>query len=198
MKLILLILGKILFFLESTKSKLITLHLQSKYTRKAKKIGKCVKFNGVCIIAHVENIEIGNNVHIGDNAYISGEGGLYIGDNTHISRNLVLYTDSHNYNGNLLPYDNSNILKNVIIEKNVWIGTNVTILPGSHIKEGAIIGAGTVIVGIVEKLAIYGAAQGKVIKYRDKKHYNLLNNSKKYGGPNGNHLHHKCSKEENQ
>jgi len=184
--------GKILFFLHYKKKQYINLYLQEKYYKKTKSIGKCVYFNGVSYIGSIENIEIGNNVHLGDNAYISAKGGLYIGDNTHISRNLVLYTDSHNYEGNYLPYDNTLRLKKVIIEKNVWIGMNVTILPGTHIKEGAIIGAGAVVVGIVDRYSIYGASIGKTIKLRDKEHYERLNVEKQYGARNGNKLSKEC------
>ena len=140
----------------------------------------------------VANIEIGNNVHIGNNAHISGLGGLYIGDNTHISRNLLLYTDNHHYKGKYLPYDNTYIKKKVIIERNVWVGMNVVILPGSHIKEGAIIGAGAVVSGVVESLAIYGASLGKVINARDEEHYNQLEDSNQYGAISGKKLSNEC------
>ena len=72
---------------------------------------------------------IENNVHIGENAFIRAEGGLFIGENTHVSRNLMLYTVNHNYKGKNVPYDETVIKKPVHIEKNVWIGMNVNILP---------------------------------------------------------------------
>ncbi len=189
---IIIIIGKVLYFLGHIKNKLVSKYLQDKYYQRAKKIGKCVRFNGVSYIGGIENIEIGNNVHIGDNAYIAGSGGLIIGDNTHISRNLLLYADNHNYNGEYLPYDNIYINKKVIIEKNVWIGMNVVILPGSHIKEGVIIGAGAVVAGTVEKLSIYGASLGTVIKKRDKEHYNRLDSTKMYGAISGRKLSGDC------
>ena len=184
--------GKLLWFFDKKKKELIHKYLQQKYYQRAKKIGKCVRFNGISHIGNIENVEIGNNVHIGDNAYISAKGGLYIGDNTHISRNLLLYTDNHNYQGKLLPYDETYIVKKVTIEKNVWIGMNVIILPGSYIEEGAIIGAGAVVSGRIPKYAIYGASLGKIIKYRDKEHYMKLENNNLYGGISGNGIGDDC------
>lgn len=189
---ILIFMGKVLYFMNLVKNKLVNQYLQDKYYKRAKCIGKCVRFNGISRISNIENVELGNNVHIGDNASISAKGGLYVGDNTHISRNLVLYTDNHNYKGELLPYDNTFIEKKVIIEKNVWIGMNVIILPGTHIKEGTIIGAGAVVSGTVEKLSIFGASLGKVINKRDEEHYNKLEESKKYGARSGNKLGDDC------
>ncbi|MEP2772534.1 MAG: acyltransferase [Fulvivirga sp.] len=156
--------------------------------RRLKTIGNGCIIHGESNITGLEKIEIGNNVQINTNALIRGEGGLVIGDNTHIARNVVIYTHNHNYEGMALPYDNTFRFRPVIIEKNVWIGVNVTVLPGAHIGEGAIIGAGSVVGGKVDSLAIYGASEGRVIKYRDKNHYNLLEEKKSYGGPNGNLL----------
>jgi len=151
--------------------------------RRAKVCGKGSQLIGTGIITGLEKIELGNNVQINENALIRGEGGLTIGDNVHIARNLTIYTHNHNYEGKALPYDDTFIFKEVVIEKNVWIGVNVTILPGAHIEEGAIIGAGSKVAGKVPRLAIY--ADGKVLKYRNEEHYKQLNNSGSFGGPSG-------------
>ncbi|HFU76123.1 MAG TPA: acyltransferase, partial [Arcobacter sp.] len=96
-------------------------------------IGKNVKFGYNVTISSVKNITIGENVHIGSNGFIRAEGGVAIGNNVFISRNLTLYSNSHNYNGKRVPFDETNINKPVLIEDNVWIGMNVTIAPGSII-----------------------------------------------------------------
>lgn len=52
----------------------------------------------------------------------------------------------------------------VIIEDDVWVGFGSTILSGSRIGKGAIIGAGSVVSGYVPPYAIYVGNQ--VVKYR--------------------------------
>lgn len=182
---LLFLIGKILYELSHLSKKAISHYLNQKYQQKIKNIGESVYFNGISKILGLKYITIGHNVHIGNNAYIKGHGGLYIGNNTHISRNLTLYTVNHNYEGDYLPYDNSNIKKKVIIEDNVWIGMNVTILPGSHIKEGAIVGAGAVVAGTIEKCSIYGATKAHKIMKRDELHYENLKQNKLFSGRNG-------------
>lgn len=151
-----------------------------------KSIGKGSYFWGrQHFISGKEYCEIGNNVHINDNAYIRAEGGLVIGDNTHISRNLLIYTINHDYNGECLPYDNKMIKKPVVIGKNVWIGMNVCITPGTSIGEGCIVGMGSVVSGNIPPLSIISSPKAVEIKKRDAGHYTYLENEKRYGGING-------------
>ena len=175
------------FFYYYNKFKVTALQkfLQQYYSKRAGKIGKGVRFNGVSKITGMDKMEIGDNVHIGEGAFFRAEGGLKIGDNTHFARNVTIYTHSHNYEGEVLPYDDTHRYREVIIERNVWIGINVTILPGSHICEGAIIGAGAVVAGRVEKFDICGAPTAAKIKSRDEAHYNEKDSKKLYGGMNG-------------
>lgn len=136
-------------------------------------------------ITGFENFEIGENVHINDNAFIRAEGGVVIGDNTHISRNLVLYSINHDFKGDLIPYNHQMIKKQVIIGKNVWIGTNVCIAPGSIIGDGCIIGMGTTVSGNIPPLSIVASPKCVIIGQRDAEHYNHLENERKYGGIDG-------------
>ena len=152
---------------------------------KMKSCGKGVFFYGKTLLTGAENVEIGNNVHVGENGYIRGEGGLKIGDNVHISRNLVLYSMNHCYQGRCLPFDDTLENKPVVIGDNVWIGMNVCIAPGSEIGDGALISMGSVVYGKVPAMAVVGNGNLKVIKYRDEEHYQKLLKEKAFGGRSG-------------
>jgi acetyltransferase-like isoleucine patch superfamily enzyme len=147
--------------------------------------GTNVHINGEIYISEPKTVCIGNNVHIGNNAYLSTAGGLTIGDNTHISRNLTVYTVNHHYEGSVLPYDTSSVLKPVVIGKNVWIGMNVSIVPGVTIGDGAIIGIGTVVTQDVPPVAVVGNPPNRLLKQRDEEHYRRLEQARQYGGANG-------------
>lgn len=141
---------------------------------------------GSARITGAEEMAIGDNVHIGDNAFIRAEGGLVIGDNTHISRNLVLYTINHNINGKRIPYDEEYVKKPVHIGANVWIGMNVCVTPGTRIGNGAIIGMGTVVTGDVPAFGIAVGGKWRLVGQRDSQHYHKCDERRAYGGINGN------------
>lgn len=136
--------------------------------RQLKQYGRNLTVNHYCRFAG--NIRVGDNCHF--NGMKIGGGNVLIHNNLHSGEEVLILAQSHNYNGDELPYDSTYIIKNVVIDDNVWIGSRVLIIGEVHIGEGAIIGAGSIVTKDVPPLAIY--AGGKIIKYRDKEKYNRL------------------------
>lgn len=56
--------------------------------------------------------------------------------------------------------------KDMHIEDDVWIGANVTILPGIYVGQGAVIGAGSVVTKDVEPYEIVAGNPAKHVRYR--------------------------------
>ena len=111
---------------------------------------------------------------------IVGSGMCKIGDYFHSGEQCLILTENHNYEGTEIPYDSTYIPKNVIIGDFVWLGSRVTILPGTEIGEGAIIQAGSVVHGKIPPYAIAGGNPAVVFKYRDKEHFQKLKKEKKF------------------
>lgn len=127
-----------------------------------------------------------SNTYLGRNTSfngikIEGNGRVQIGDNFHSGKDCLIFTSVHNYDyGSAIPYDNTYIDKEVIIEDNVWIGTRVIIMGGVRIGEGAIVQAGAVVVSDIPKYAIAGGNPAKEFKKRDIDHYENLKSQKKF------------------
>ncbi len=146
--------------------------------RKAASCGERLSVNGFSTVT--KNTQLGSNVNF-NGMKITGKGKCVIGDNFHSGSNCQIFTDSHNYDqGTAIPYDNTVIAKDVIIEDNVWLGNNVIILPGVTIGEGAVIQAGSVVVKDIPALSIAGGNPAKPFKERDKKHYFELKDKKAF------------------
>lgn len=125
------------------------------------------------------NTYLSNNVNF-NGMKINGKGKVSIGQYFHSGEECIMITDTHNYEGEMIPYDNTDKVRDIIIDDFVWIGTRVTILGGVHIGEGAIIQAGAVVVNDIPAYAIAGGNPAKVFKYRDKEHFMELKTKGKY------------------
>ena len=71
------------------------------------------------------------------------------------------------------------LLKEINIGNDVWIGLNVTLLDGVNIGNGSIIAAGAVVTKDVLPYSIVGGVPAKLIKMRfDLETINILQNSR--------------------
>ena len=86
----------------------------------------------------------------------------------HSGTNILVITSNHDYNSNnYVPYGYDDISKPVLIGNAVWVGSNVTILPGAKVGDGVIVQAGSVVHGSLQDYGIYGGNPAKLIKKRD-------------------------------
>lgn len=111
-----------------------------------------------------KNIKVGQNVFINAGCKFQDQGGIRIDDNTLIGHNVVLATLNHGF----APDDRASLYPAPIhIGKNVWIGSNATILQGVTIGDNAIVAAGAVVTKDVAKNTIVGGVPAKFIKKID-------------------------------
>ena len=87
---------------------------------------------------------------------------MAIGDGCQIGHNVVFATLNHE----LAPEDRKTTYPApIILGKNVWIGSNATILQGVTIGDNAIVAAGAVVTKDVEPNTIAGGVPAKFIKH---------------------------------
>ena len=133
----------------------------------AKKIGTNVTMlHGVRLLSP-QGVVIGDNSFINHNTDIYGQGGVIIGKYVLIGQNCNIMSVNHAFSSWEKPILLQGITTGpIIIEDDVWIGANVTVLPNVVIKRGAIIGANSVVTKNVEAFSIVGGTPAKLIKYR--------------------------------
>lgn len=114
-------------------------------------------------------IIIGDNVNIGNNTIIYSSkdgGGVTIGNNAMIAaQNYIIDMDHGISAGKLISAQHNNAAP-VWIGEDVWLGANVTVLKGSRIGDGAVIGAKALVKGAVPEAAVAVGIPARVVKHR--------------------------------
>lgn len=111
-----------------------------------------------------KNITIGKTVFINSGCKFQDQGGITIGDDVLIGHNVVIATVNH---GISKATRHANYMLPVKIGNNVWIGANVTILPGVTVGDDAVLAAGAVVTKDVAAGTVVGGVPAKFIKNID-------------------------------
>lgn len=132
------------------------------------------------------HVVVSDNVFIHENVLIRSKEGIQIGKNTTINRNVCILTKvSIGENCSIAPNvvivgsihhieDASKTIKEqgtsskgIVIEDDVWIAANATVLDGVRIGKGSVVGAGSVVTHSVEPYSIVAGSPAKLIRKRE-------------------------------
>lgn len=133
---------------------------------KFKYLGNNISLSEDFNVFNSKNIIIEDNVFIGRQAYIDAIGNIKISKGSMIGPKITMISANHYYKGDdlrAIPYDNRYIKKSITIEENVWLGANVSILPGVTVGSGAIVGMSSVVTKDIPPFAIAVGNPAKVI-----------------------------------
>ena len=112
------------------------------------------------------HICIGNNSGLGIQCHVPSN--LIVGDNVMMGPNCTIIGRNHRYDRTDIPMIQQGFTahKTTIIEDDVWIGSQVLIMPGKTIKRGSIIAAGCVLCKDFPEYSIVGGNPSRLIKSR--------------------------------
>ena len=115
------------------------------------KIGKGLVIKNNVNIKFPWKLTLGNDVWLGENAWIDNLDEVIIGNNVCISQGALLLTGNHDYTLSTFDYRNASI----IIEDGAWIGAKTVVCPGIKIKSHAILTVGSTATKNMEAYGIY-------------------------------------------
>lgn len=119
-------------------------------------------------VVNPERLSFGVGTVLNGECYINAQGGVSIGRYCHVGKGLTVYSSNHNHRSIVaIPYDDIDVLMPVSIGDCVWIGANVSVLPGTTIGDGAVIAMGAVVRGAVPAGAVMAGNPAKPVGFRD-------------------------------
>jgi putative colanic acid biosynthesis acetyltransferase WcaF len=126
------------------------------------RLGKGVRIRPTALIEIPWNLELGDNVVIGDYAILYSLGKITIGRATTISQYAHLCAGTHDYTTRRFP-----LLKPpIVIGEEVWIAADAFVGPGVTIGDRAVVGARATVVGNVPADQVIVGPGARIVKRR--------------------------------
>lgn len=135
--------------------------------RKIYQIGKDVVIGHNFFVEAPHKVVIEDNVSFARDVKIMGVGGTLIKKGTMIASGVTILTTTHDSWAKRMQ--GTGMHKSVTIGEDVWIGTNVTILPGITIHNNSIVGAGAIIVRDIKEGDVVVPSHARVVRNRNDK-----------------------------
>lgn len=159
--------------------------------RRLRSLGSRASIGRGCDVLNPENISVGSRFSCGSNCFISAEGNgcieigsrvslntnvhinasingrIILGDSVLIGPNVVIRGSDHVFERrDIYIRDQGHVTGQIIIESDVWLGANVTVLKNVRIGQGAVVAAGAVVVADVPAYTVVAGVPARVIKVR--------------------------------
>lgn len=111
-------------------------------------------------------ITLGARSGIGIDADLHGT--ITIGDDVMMGPRCSIFSRNHRSDDVTRPMNTQGFEadKPVVIGDDVWLGSNVTVLPGVHIGSGSIVAAGAVVSADVPPYSVVGGVPARVLRSR--------------------------------
>ena len=112
-----------------------------------------------------QGIRIGDNVGIGEFAYIGGAGGVEIGSDTIVGQYFSAHPENHVFSDpDRLFREQGTTRSGIRIGNNCWIGAKVTIIDGVTIGANSVIAAGSVVTKSFPEYALVGGVPARLLR----------------------------------
>lgn len=115
----------------------------------------------------------GSHVRLGDRSQLGirlrADSELVVGEDVVMGPDVVVMSWTHRFDRTDIPINQQGAgpVLPVRIGDDVWVGTRVIILPGVHVGNHSVIGAGAVVTKDVPEWAVVAGVPAKVIKWRE-------------------------------
>lgn len=127
------------------------------------KIGRGCRIYRKAVIWAPWNLECEDHVFIADEAIVYNPDKVYLGSHAIISQQAYLCGATHDYNSPDFPM----IWEPIWIEKYAWIAARSNVLMGVRVKEGAVLGLGSLASKDLEAWSVYAGSPAKKVADRN-------------------------------
>ena len=128
---------------------------------RCRKVGRNVRLRMPVVVYEPEQLELGDDVDIGELCVLRASGGLVIGSRVLIAAGSVLATRGHPL---ALPRFGQVEDAPLRIEDDVWIGSGAILLPGVTVGRGCVVAAGAVVTRDVPPFTVVAGVPARALR----------------------------------
>jgi acetyltransferase-like isoleucine patch superfamily enzyme len=131
-------------------------------------VGSRLYMERAVIVRGPDGLQMGSDCAVSAFTVLTCSGGLTIGDHVMVGYGCRVLTANHRVlpAGRHFRYSGHETAP-VVLKSGCWLGTNVVVLPGVTVGEGAVAAAGAVVTRDVPDNTYVGGVPAKVIGYRE-------------------------------
>jgi acetyltransferase-like isoleucine patch superfamily enzyme len=134
------------------------------------KIGPYSTLIGAPVSNMGEGILIGANSAVDAYSFLGSAGPITIGKNVIMGEHVCFHPENHNFERIDIPIQHQGTTrKGIVIEDDVWVGANVTFLDGACVRQGCVIGAGSLVRGEIPPFSVAVGIPARVVRSRQPK-----------------------------
>lgn len=122
------------------------------------------------VFSNAERIMMGDRVRIGSRCHIwagHANATIEIGDDCLFGPEVMVTAATYRFNDGHPVTMQKMDEEDIVIGRDVWLGTRAIVLPGARIGDGAIIGAGALVKGDIPPMAIAVGQPARVVGRRE-------------------------------
>ena len=126
-------------------------------------------FVSICAVGGGGDLVMGENCFINPQCVIYTGNGITMGNFVLLAPGVMIMPTNHAFGRRDISIRQQGFQLSkggIIIEDDVWVGANSVVLDGAHIGKGAIIAAGSVVIGNVPSYEIWGGSPARKLKER--------------------------------
>ena len=114
--------------------------------RRLKSCGPDLRIHPGARFRNIHKIDFGLNVTVGVDNFLQAAGELTIGDHTLLGPSVKIWTTNHSFDDpDTIIRKQGSSYKKVTVGRDVWVGANCFIMPGTILGDGCIVSAGSVV-----------------------------------------------------
>jgi acetyltransferase-like isoleucine patch superfamily enzyme len=131
-------------------------------------IGAYTIIEGTGVVTDLgEGCTIGSGSALGPFSFIGAAGGVSIGENVLMGNRVSFHSENHCFDDVDRPIHEQGVTrKGIAIGDGCWVGANVTFLDGATVGCGAVIGAGSVVRGVIPPEVVAAGVPARTMRLR--------------------------------